>query len=265
MVKSAKDYFHDLDPCLVRSLHVKELVDEAVSTYTNIFNELKKQRYQCLMQLVEIFLNLLLLICAAATQSASAGFNSIGGFGSSYYYNMGYTMNGFQGDEVNQITQLDVQYNKMKLPTVYCAVAIGLLLLTLTLSFLAASLMSRKEHSRKVLLAEVVLNIVCAFTYIICIALYIHFIKQVNGTEVCKQREALYSRRGYNSVNCDILGTEVAVCIFAVILVLLYTASAVIVGLMLKNNTPEKAELNSESVQKGAEGPEEILMKTEKC
>lgn len=187
-----------------------------------------------LLQLVEILLNLLVLICASATESASAGFSSLGGFGSAYYYTMGYSMSGFVGDEVNQVAQLDVQYSRMKLPTIYAAVAISLLLLTLTLSFLAASCMSVTAQNRKLLLVEDVFNVVSAVTYIICTALYIHFIKQINGTEVCKQRQSLYNRHGYNSVTCDIMGTEVAVCVFAVILVVLYISSAVVVGFMLR-------------------------------
>lgn len=56
-----------------------------------------------LLQMFEIILNLVVLICAAATQSASAGFASIGGFGSAYYYNMGYSNSGFLNHEVQQI------------------------------------------------------------------------------------------------------------------------------------------------------------------
>ncbi|KAM3929279.1 MARVEL domain-containing protein 3-like [Leptodactylus fuscus] len=197
-----------------------------------------------LLQLMEILINLLILICAAATQSASAGFSSLGGFGSTYYYGMGYSMSGFVGDEVNQVTQLDVQYSRMKLPTIYVAVAISLLFLSVTLSFVAASCMYGKTQNKNLLLAEVVCNVLSAATYIICVVLYVHFIKQINGTEVCKQRESLYNRHGYNSVTCDIMGTELAVCVFAAILVVLYISSAVIIGLMLREikmnaNTPD--------------------------
>ncbi|XP_068092864.1 MARVEL domain-containing protein 3-like isoform X1 [Hyperolius riggenbachi] len=188
-----------------------------------------------LLQLTEIILNLLTLICAAATESASAGFSSIGGFGSAYYYTMGYSMSGFVGNEVDQVAQLDVEYSRMKLPTVYAAVAITLLLLALTLSFMSASCMSAIAKNRKVLLAELVFNVVAAVIYIVCVALYIHFIKRINATDVCKQREALYNRRGYNSVTCDIQGTEMAACVFAIILIALYVASAVIMGLLLRD------------------------------
>ncbi|XP_075684284.1 MARVEL domain-containing protein 3-like [Rhinoderma darwinii] len=202
-----------------------------------------------LLQLVEILINLLILICASATESASAGFSSLGGFGSSYYYSMGYSMSGFLGDEVDQVAQLDVQYNRMKLPTIYAAVAISLLLLTLTLSFLAASCMSGTAQNRKLLLVEEVSNVLFAVTYIICIALYIYFIKWINATEVCKQRESLYNRRGYNSVTCDIMGTEMAVCVFAVILSVLYITSAVFVGLMLREIKMNTNTLDPEAIK----------------
>ncbi|KAG8571905.1 hypothetical protein GDO81_011825 [Engystomops pustulosus] len=206
----------------------------------------------CLLQLVEILLNLLILICASATESASAGFSSLGGFGSSYY-SMGYSMSGFVGEEVDQVTQLDVEYNRMKLPTIYAAVAISLLLLTLTLSCLATSCMSVTALNRKLLLIEEVFNVMSAITYIICTALYIHFIKNINSTEVCKRRESLYNRRGYNSVTCDIMGTEMAVCVFAVLLVVLYIASAVIVVLMLNGNTPNLVSFKNSGEQKELE------------
>ncbi|XP_053322370.1 MARVEL domain-containing protein 3-like isoform X3 [Spea bombifrons] len=202
-----------------------------------------------MLQLVEIFLNLLVLICASSTQSASAGFSSIGGFANSYYYSMGYAMSGFQGDEVSQITQLDMEYSRMKMPTVYFAVGISLLLLSMTLSFLVANCMASVRRNKKVLLAEEVLNVMSALIYIICIGLYIHFIKQINGSELCKKRESLYNRHGYNSVSCEILGTEVAVCVFAAMLVVSYTASAVVVGLMFKNDAAKTSPLNSESLR----------------
>ncbi|XP_044150467.1 MARVEL domain-containing protein 3-like isoform X1 [Bufo gargarizans] len=204
-----------------------------------------------LLQMVEILINLLVLICAVATESASAGFSSLGAFSSAYYYSMGYSMSGFQGDEVDQVAQLDLQYHRMKLPTIYVAVAISLLLLTLTLSCMAASCMSGAAQNRKLLLAEGVFNVLSAVTYIIFIALYMHFIKQSNATEVCKRRESLYNRHGYNSVTCDIMGTEMAVCVFAVVLVVLYISSAVVVGFMLRAikmnaNIPNPQSLNTE-------------------
>ncbi|XP_073487027.1 MARVEL domain-containing protein 3-like isoform X2 [Aquarana catesbeiana] len=203
-----------------------------------------------MLQLVEILLNLLILICASTTESASAGFSSIGGFGSTYYYSMGYTMSGFVGDEVDKVAQLDLQYSRMKLPTIYAAVAISLLILALTLSFLSASCVSNVAHSRKLLLSEVVFNVISALIYIVCVALYIHFIKQINATELCKQRESLYHRRGYNSVNCDIMGTEMAASVFAVIIIVLYVASAVVAVLLLRNKKSDGRVLDSEALKR---------------
>ncbi|KAM5157846.1 MARVEL domain-containing protein 3-like isoform 1-T1 [Mantella aurantiaca] len=207
-----------------------------------------------MLQLVEILLNLLTLICASATESASAGFSSIGGFGSTTYYSMGYAMSGFLGDEVDQVAQLDVQYSRMKLPTVYAAVAITLLLLALTLSFLSARCLSGATINRMLLLAEEVFNVISAVICIICVALYIHFIKQINASELCKQREALYNRRGYSSVTCDIMGTEMAACVFAVILIVAYVASAVVVGLLLRDTKSDRNVMDSVALKKTNEG-----------
>ncbi|XP_040209537.1 MARVEL domain-containing protein 3-like isoform X2 [Rana temporaria] len=206
-----------------------------------------------MLQLVEILLNLLILICASTTESASAGFSSIGGFGSAYYYSMGYTMSGFVGDEVNQVAQLDVQYSRMKLPTIYAAVAISLLMLTLTLSFLSASCVSNVAHNRKLLLSEVVFNVISALIYIVCVALYIHFIEQINATELCKQRASLYHRRGFNSVTCDIMGTEMAASVFAVIIIALYVASAVVAGLLLRIKKSDGKVSDSEALKRTKE------------
>ncbi|XP_051871586.1 MARVEL domain-containing protein 3-like isoform X2 [Pristis pectinata] len=187
-----------------------------------------------LLQMLEIILNLVVLICAAATQSASAGFASIGGFGSAYYYNMGYANSGFLNHEVQQIGQLDVEYNVMKSATVYCAVGLSVLLLAFSMAFLIVGCVlqynrSSVLHSKYLpfLIMECVVKALAAVAYLVGVALYLHFIFKINATDVCKQRESLYNRHGYSSVKCAILGTEVAVSIFAVMLVIVYIASLV--------------------------------------
>ncbi|XP_069469782.1 MARVEL domain-containing protein 3-like isoform X3 [Ambystoma mexicanum] len=186
-----------------------------------------------LLKLVELVLNILVLICAASTESASAGFTGVGGLGSTYYYNTGYAMSGFQGDEIAQLTELDAEFGNTKRPTVYCAVVLSFLFSVLTFILLAFSCMS-KFQLRKLLIAEAVLAVLFAGLYIIGIALYVHFIQLINATDVCTRREALYRRRGYNSVSCSLMGTEVAVCVFSVLAMAAYIASAITSGLALK-------------------------------
>uniref|UniRef100_A0A4W3K8D5 MARVEL domain-containing protein n=1 Tax=Callorhinchus milii TaxID=7868 RepID=A0A4W3K8D5_CALMI len=180
-----------------------------------------------LLQLVEIILNLVVLICAATTQSASAGFQSIGGFGSTYHYIMGYANSGFLGKEVQEIGELDVQYNYKKSATVYCAVGISVILFAFALAFLIVGCVMGSNKNANVLLGECVVNVLSGLAYLIGVALYLHYIKKTNATDMCKRRESLYNRHGYTSVKCDILGTEVAVSIFAVMLIVVYIAGVV--------------------------------------
>ncbi|XP_060706211.1 MARVEL domain-containing protein 3 isoform X1 [Hemiscyllium ocellatum] len=198
-----------------------------------------KCSYMCsrrgLLQIFEIILNLVVLICAAATQSASAGFDSIGGFGSTYYYNMGYANSGFLNHEVQQIGELDVQYNRMKSATVYCAVGLSVILFAFAVAFLVAGCIMRHNRSSvqdstvlNFLIMECVVKALAAVVYLIGVALYLHFIHKINATDTCKQRESLYNRHGYSSVKCAILGTEVAVSIFAVMLIIVYVAEVVL-------------------------------------
>ncbi|XP_062925410.1 MARVEL domain-containing protein 3-like isoform X2 [Mobula hypostoma] len=191
-----------------------------------------------LLQMLEIILNLVVLICAAATQSASAGFASIGGFGSAYYYNMGYANSGFLNHEIQQIGQLDVEYNTKKSTTVYCAIGLSILLFAFSVAFLVVECIlqynrSSALHSKysSFLIMECVVKALAAVAYLIGVALYLHFIFKINATDMCKQRESLYNRHGYSSVKCTILGTEVAVSIFAVMLIIVYISSVVFAAL----------------------------------
>ncbi|XP_067853060.1 MARVEL domain-containing protein 3-like isoform X1 [Heptranchias perlo] len=227
-----------------------------------------------LLQMFEIILNLVVLICAAATQSASAGFDSIGGFGSAYYYNMGYANSGFLNHEIQQVGQLDVQYNQMKSATVYCAVGLSVLLFAFALAFLVVGCViqhnrSSMQHSvfSKLLIVECAVKILAAVAYIIGVALYLHFIHKINSTDMCKERESLYNRHGYSSVKCAILGTEVAVSIFAVMLIIVYIAS-VVFGVLAYREIQAAQPENTKSpgpstVRKGDTSPEMVPMKSD--
>uniref|UniRef100_UPI00398E3AF8 MARVEL domain-containing protein 3 isoform X1 n=1 Tax=Pristiophorus japonicus TaxID=55135 RepID=UPI00398E3AF8 len=227
-----------------------------------------------LLQMFEIILNLVVLICAAATQSASAGFDSIGGFGSAYYYNMGYANSGFLNHEIQQIGELDVQYNKMKSATVYCVVGLSAVLFSFAVAFLVVGCViqhnrSSMHHSKysNILIIECVLKALAAVAYIIGVALYLHFIHKINATDTCKQRESLYNRHGYSSVKCAILGTEVAVSIFAVMLIIVYIASVVFGVLAYREMQAAQPEHTkspgTSTVQKQATSPEMVPMKSD--
>ncbi|KFD45754.1 hypothetical protein M514_13360 [Trichuris suis] len=43
LFRSAVDFFYDMDPSVLRPLKLKQLVEEALLPYENIFNEIKRQ------------------------------------------------------------------------------------------------------------------------------------------------------------------------------------------------------------------------------
>ncbi|XP_074057399.1 MARVEL domain-containing protein 3-like [Macrotis lagotis] len=186
-----------------------------------------------LLQLVKLNLSLLVLICAASAQS----FFGLGGWRGSPYFAQSYAMNGFLGDEISQLAELDLQYNRMKLPAGYCLVGISCLLLCLALTFLLLSCSTSVPEARMLLGAELVTDILGALTCMLSIGLYIHSIRSANATEGCKQREVIYRSSGYTFVTCDILGTEVAACIFAVLLTIVYFLGMICVGLSLRKQS----------------------------
>ncbi|KFD45278.1 hypothetical protein M513_13845 [Trichuris suis] len=46
LFRSAVDFFYDMDPCLLRPLKLKQLVEEGLLPYKNIFNEIETSRRQ---------------------------------------------------------------------------------------------------------------------------------------------------------------------------------------------------------------------------
>ncbi|KFD45033.1 hypothetical protein M514_23191 [Trichuris suis] len=46
LFRSAVDFFYDMDPSLLRPLKPKQIVEEGLLPYKNIFNEMKRQRSQ---------------------------------------------------------------------------------------------------------------------------------------------------------------------------------------------------------------------------
>ncbi|XP_072461621.1 MARVEL domain-containing protein 3-like [Notamacropus eugenii] len=187
-----------------------------------------------LLQVAELSLSLLVLICAASAQTTSAGFFSLGGLRGSPYFALDHAMNGFLGDEISQLAELDLQYNRMKLPAEYCMVGVSCLLLCLALALLILGCSTSVPEARMLLGVELVTDVLGVLTCMLGIGLYLYSIQSANATEVCKRREAIYRSIGSSSVTCDILGTEVAACMFTVLLIMVYFSEMICVGLSLR-------------------------------
>ncbi|NWX12618.1 MALD3 protein, partial [Aegotheles bennettii] len=180
-----------------------------------------------ILKFVEITVNLLVLICVGAAQASVAGFTSLGGLGiGSFSLNSAYSP--FEGTELQEVRELDMQFTQMRAPCVYGGVAFSLTAAALTLVFLVVGAKPIQQLRMGLLAGECAFSLLAGVAYIVAVGLYLHFVSQVNSTEVCKRRERLYARRGYTSMNCVVQGGDAAVGLFGVAAACLYFASSVV-------------------------------------
>ncbi|NXB71321.1 MALD3 protein, partial [Donacobius atricapilla] len=184
-----------------------------------------------ILKFVEITVNLLVLICVGASQASVAGFTSLGGFGS---FNLNSAYSPFEGTELQEVRELDMQFTQMRAPCVYGGVAFSLTGATLTLVFLVVGAKPIQQLRTRLLVGECAFSLLAGLAYLAAVGLYLHFVRQVNATEVCRRRERLYARRGYTSMNCAVQGGDAAVGLFGVIASCLYFASFVVCILAIR-------------------------------
>ncbi|NXH39432.1 MALD3 protein, partial [Dicaeum eximium] len=184
-----------------------------------------------ILKFVEITVNLLVLICVGASQASVAGFTSLGGFGS---FNLNSAYSPFEGTELREVRELDMQFTQMRAPCVYGGVAFSLTLVTLTLVFLVVGAKPIQQLRPGLLAGECAFSLLAGLAYLAAVGLYLHFVVQVNATEVCRRRERLYARRGYTSMNCAVQGGDAAVGLFGVVASCLYFASFVVCILAIR-------------------------------
>ncbi|XP_053801755.1 MARVEL domain-containing protein 3-like [Vidua chalybeata] len=184
-----------------------------------------------ILKFVEITVNLLVLICVGASQASVAGFTSLGGLGS---FNLNWAYSPFEGTELQEVRELDMQFTQMRAPCVYGGVAFSLTAATLTLVFLVVGAKPIQQLRTGLLVGECAFSLLAGLAYLAAVGLYLHFVRQVNATEVCRRRERLYARRGYTSMNCDVQGGDAAVGLFGVAASCLYFASFVLCILAIR-------------------------------
>ncbi|NXN33314.1 MALD3 protein, partial [Nycticryphes semicollaris] len=184
-----------------------------------------------ILKFVEITVNLLVLICVGAAQASVAGFTSLGGIGS---FNLNSAYSPFEGTELQEVRELDMQFTQMRAPCVYGGVAFSLTAAVLTIVFLIVGAKPIQQLRVGLLVGECAFNLLAGTAYIAAVGLYLHFVSQVNSTDVCKRRERLYARRGYTSMNCVVQGGDAAVGLFGVAAACLYFASFVVCILAIR-------------------------------
>ncbi|XP_017917728.1 PREDICTED: MARVEL domain-containing protein 3 isoform X1 [Capra hircus] len=199
---------------------------------------------QGVIQIVEVILNGMVLMCIVASYFVLAGFSasfaSGGGFGNNYY-------SPFEGTELEQVRQLDQQYTILRAPLIYGGVAVSLGLGVLTLGVLLQGAKSLHKLPGKWLLLEAIFSLLAAVGYCVGIGIYLHTALQINATDTCRTRERVYARKGLTWMNCQLAGTDGAAATFACLLVVMYGASMV---LALRSYREQKQYKDSQEQQR---------------
>ncbi|XP_072823775.1 MARVEL domain-containing protein 3 isoform X1 [Vicugna pacos] len=223
--------------------------------------ECHKCRYLCtgrgVIQIVEVILNGMILMCIVASYFVLAGFSasfaSGGGFGNNYY-------SPFEGTELEQVRQLDQQYTVLRAPLIYGGVAVSLGLGVLTLGVLLQGAKSLNKLPRKWLLLEAAFSLLAAVGYCVGIGVYLHAALQINSTDTCRTRERVYARKGLTWMNCQLSGTDGAAATFACLLVIMYGASVV---LALRSYREQKHYQDSQEQHRNySDAPEYLWSRT---
>ncbi|KAG8435469.1 hypothetical protein GDO86_013414, partial [Hymenochirus boettgeri] len=178
-----------------------------------------------ILQILEVILNVLVLICIISSYFVLSGFSagmSSGGFGGGYYP--------FEGQELQDVRQLDQQFTVMRAPLLYGGLSVSLLVGSLTLGVLAAGSKHLLNLSASWLLMEILFCILASVGYGAAVGVFLHFAIQLNSTDICKKRERLYARNGLTWMNCELAGTDGGAATFGIILIILYAVSAVFAG-----------------------------------
>ncbi|XP_056381838.1 MARVEL domain-containing protein 3 isoform X2 [Hyla sarda] len=186
-----------------------------------------KCKYLCtgrgVLQMLEVILNILVLICVVASHFTLSGFSAgmaSGGFGGGYYP--------FEGQELQEVRQLDQEFTLLRAPLVYGGLTMCLLTGTMTLAILAHGSRRLLDLSKKWLLIEATFSAVASLGYGAAVGVFLHFALQINSTDVCKRRERLYGRNGLTWMNCYLAGTDGGAATFAILLIILYAVSVVL-------------------------------------
>ncbi|XP_062412118.1 MARVEL domain-containing protein 3 [Sardina pilchardus] len=178
-----------------------------------------------------VLTNALVLVCIVAAHLSMSGFSSAGLSG-------GFSINAqipFQGTELQQVRDLDMQFSQMRAPGVYGGVAFSLTMGVISLLFVVSGSKPAYLLGKKLLVGQFLFQLIGGIAYVVAVGLYLHFVISINATDVCQRRERLYAGRGYTWMNCDVGGGDAAVALFGLITAILYAVGTYLTFVTMRN------------------------------
>lgn len=162
--------------------------------------------------------NLLGLFCVVAAYVTLSGMSAMN-FGSGSFVDV---VIPFEGAELQKVRELDMQFTQMRAPGLYGGLAFSITFGVLSLFFVLSGNKPAHVLPQRLLVGQIVFQVIGAVAYITAVGLYLHFVIKMNSTDVCVMRERLYARNGLTWMNCSVSGADGAVALFGIIAAILY-------------------------------------------
>lgn len=191
--------------------------------------------------------NLLVLFCIVAAYVTLSGMSAMK-FGGGSFVDV---IIPFDGTELQQVRDLDMQFTQMRAPGIYGGLAFSITFGVISLLFVMSGNKPAYLLSRRLLIGQFAFQVIGAVVYVIAVGLYLHFVIKINSTDICQKRERLYARNGQTWMNCNVSGADAAVALFGIIAAILYAVGAFLTGRTIKN----VHQYNKERVRYEAERP----------
>ncbi|KAM3877014.1 MARVEL domain-containing protein 3 [Diretmus argenteus] len=178
-------------------------------------------------QLMEVFVNLLIVICAGVPFSNSGGYRDLASLGGLYHYYYG-GANAFTGADADRVKELDLLFYQLKRPPYVFTMACGGALMCYACAMFALGVFRVPYRWPPVLLGEALLNFLIGLGYIPALAFYFIKLKETYDSAICKERETLYKSKGHQGFDCQFNGADIAGGLFGVLGVAVFLFGAVL-------------------------------------
>ncbi|XP_058486051.1 MARVEL domain-containing protein 3 [Solea solea] len=180
-----------------------------------------------LCQLMEVFVNLLIIICAGVPYSNNGGYRDLASLGGIYYYHFG-GANAFTGADADRVKELDRLFHQLKRPPYVFAMACGGVLMIYAFVMLGLGIFRVPYRCPPVLLGEALLNFLIGLGYIPALAFYFIKLQETYNNPICTEREEMYKSKGHKGFECRVHGADIAGGLFGATGVFVFIFGAVL-------------------------------------
>lgn len=198
-----------------------------------------------LCQLMEVFVNLLIIICAGVPYSNNGGYRDLASLGGVYAYHFG-GANAFTGADADRVKELDRLFHQLKKPPYIFTMAFAGCVMVYASVMLGLGVFRVPYRLPPVLLVEALLNFLIGLGYIPALAFYFIKLQETYDNAICKEREQMYKSKGHKGFECQFHGADIAGGLFAVLGVFVFIFGAVLAAKAFRTVKELKSQQRNE-------------------